>query len=438
MTPTPQHPRAGRWPVTAVATLVAIAAVIPVGPVSASETPDMVLDWNLNAVNALVSPPTATPPGAGQPPPVAAIHLAMVHGAVYDAVNLIDGGYKPYLDGLPSVSASASKAAAAATAAHDVLVGLQPALPLNVRDSLDELYAASLTQVVEGQAKVDGIDVGSAVAQAMLADRADDGRYVPFSYTAGSLPGQWRPELPAFGSDPFAWVGNVRPFTLTSTGQFRTAGPFDLASAEYAADYNEVKAMGPATGSSRSEAQTLLAQFYSANPMVMINRAFRELAARRGMTITEAARLFGMSSMASADAGIGCTDDKHHWSFWRPITAIREAAVDGNPDTAPQADWTPFFATPPYPDHPSGYNCFAAAMLHTAALVFGHGPIAFELLSPVTATTRSYDRFTAVLKDTINARIWQGLHFRNPDVQGAWLGKKVAQWVAKHYFQAID
>jgi hypothetical protein len=332
----------------------------------------MVLDWNLNAINALINAGTASPPGLGQTPPVSALHMAITQGAVYDAVNAIDGGHQPYLDGLPSAPASASKAAAAATAAHDVLVGLNlvPAMPQNVRDSLDALYAASLAEITDNQAKTDGVSIGAAVADAMLAERADDGRFVPYSFTAGSVVGQWRPDLPAFVSDPFAWVSNVRPFTMTSTAQFRTEGPYELTSAEYAAEYNEVKAMGSATGSNRSEAQTLLARFFSANPIRMMNQAFREVAEGQGLSITEDARLFGMSSMASADALIGCWDDKDYWSFWRPITAIREAADDGNPDTAPQADWTPLVATPPYPDHPSGYNCYSGAMMHTAKLFF--------------------------------------------------------------------
>jgi hypothetical protein len=231
----------------------------------------------------------------------------------------------------------------------------------------------------------------------------------------------------------------VRPFTLTSTSQFRTAGPYDLASAEYAADYNEVKTMGVLSGSGRTDAQTLEARFFMANPLPMMNRAFREVAAGQGLSLAEDARLLGMSSMAGADALINCWDDKDYWSFWRPSTAIHEGDNDDNPDTAGNTDWVPFISTgmPPYPDHPSGYNCFSSAMMHTAASYFGGGKIAFDLNSPVTGTVRSYDRFTAVLKDTIDARVWLGIHFRNPDIQGAWLGKKVANWVGKHFFQPV-
>jgi hypothetical protein len=251
-------------------------------------------------------------------------------------------------------------------------------------------------------------------------------------------------------NDPNAWVAEVTPFTLTSTSQFRTAGPLDMTSPEYAAEFNEVKALGAATGSTRTASQTQLARFYAANPLPMQNAAFREIAAGQGLSLTEDARLFVMSSMSSADALINCWDDKAFWNFWRPITAIREAADDGNPATQPvpvtdpPTPWMPYIGTfvasgtPPYPDHPSGYNCFTAAMMNTAAIYFRTEKVTVHLYSPITDSIITYKRPTAVLKDTIDARIYLGIHFRNPDVQGAWLGKKVAKWVDKHYFQPVN
>jgi hypothetical protein len=432
-------PRAQRWLATfSTIVLIVVAGLMPVASVLAAEPTDMVLVWNANAVIALSNANTATPPGAGQAPPVASIHLAMVQGAVYDAVNAIDGGHEAYLAGLPSAPANASKAAATAAAAHDVLIGLIPALPQNVKDSVEASYTSSLTAITpDNQAKVDGIAIGQAAAAAMLADRANDGRYGTFRFTAGTHVGEWRPELPSFVSDPFAWVARVRPFTMKSTSQFRTAGPLDMASPEYATEFNEVKTMGVLEGSSRTDAQTLEARFYATNPLPMMNRAFREVASARGLSITADARLFVTTSMSSADALIGCWDDKAYWSFWRPITAINQAADDGNPDTAPQAGWLPLIATgtAPYPDHPSGYNCFTAAMMHAAKGFFGTDKISFVLNSSLTGTSRSYDRFTRVMDDTIDARIWLGLHFRTPDVQGAELGKRAANWAAAQYFK---
>src|SRR4029077_9587269 len=165
----------------------------------------------------------------------------------------------------------------------------------------------------------------------------------------GAHVGEWRPEGPVFLSDPFAWVSNVRPFTMTSTDQFRTEGPDSLTSAAYAADFNEVRTMGSATGSGGHTDQTTGAPVYSLNPLLMESKAFREVAAANGLSNTEAARLFGMTSLSSADALIGCWDNKDFWSFWRPIHAIREAAADGNAATAPQDGWLPLLVTPPYP-----------------------------------------------------------------------------------------
>jgi hypothetical protein len=145
-----------------------------------------------------------------------------------------------------------------------------------------------------------------------------------------------------------------------------------------------------------------------------------------------------MTSMASADALIGCWDSKDRYSFWRPITAIREAANDGNGATEPQTGWLPLLATPPYPDEPSGYNCYSAAMMYAAKAFFGTDAISFKLTHPVSGVTRSYTRFTRVLKDTIDARVWLGIHFRTADVHGARLGKRVVRWVDDHFFERVD
>ena len=182
----------------------------------------------------------------------------MVQGAVYDAVNAIVGGYQPYLPDLPAASPSASQEAAVATAAHDVLVGLGigtvPPLPQVVRDRLDALYAAALAAIPDGDAKTEGVAAGAAAAAAMLHARADDGRFAPaVLWPDGTVPGEWRPDLPAF-ANAFAWVAQVEPFTLESTSQFRTKGPNALTSGAYAKDYNEVKDLGAARQSPHSRA----------------------------------------------------------------------------------------------------------------------------------------------------------------------------------------
>lgn len=436
-----------------VVTLMTFVAVLLGGATAPAQAAppdpaDAVLDWNRYAVEALVNVPNG-PPNAGQSPPVSIIHLAMVQGAVYDAVNMIDAGHEAYLDDLPAAPASASTSAAAATAAHHVLVGMVMVPPLSsaILDRLDGLYADSLAAVPDGDAKTAGIAAGAAAAAAMLTERANDGRYGPFRFTCGEDAGEWRPATstvcttPSGPSDPNAWVARVEPFVLESTSQFRSKGPHALTSGAYAKEYDEVKSLG-AVGSSRSPEQEAVARFFtnSTHPPEWYNRTFRVISEDAGLTLVEQARLFGMLNMAGADALIHCWDDKAFWSFWRPITAIRTGNDDDNPRTVGDSGWTPLEGNPPYPDHTSGYNCVTGAFMHTAGAFFGKTPMTFDLVrnvSGVPDVTRTYDQFADVIDDTIDARVYQGIHFRAADVQGAAIGRDVAHWLDKHFFQPV-
>ena len=428
-----------RLVLVSVTAALVVAGTVPFSSAAAAgESATMLLQWNERAIMAIHNPPTGTPTGAGQTPPVGSLHLAMVQTAVYDAVNAIDRGHEPYLRGLPRAPRSASKAAAVATAAHHVLVGLVPALAADVKARLDADYAASLATIPSGSRKNAGIRIGAAVAGAMLAKRANDGRFGTFTFATGTDPGEWRPVLPMFVNDPFAWVAKVKPFAIRRASQFRTAGPPSLTSARYAAELNEVKALGALNGSTRTAAQTELGRFYSANPAVMLNKSLRDIVTRKGLSITRAARLFAMTSVSGADALIACWDDKARYNFWRPITAIRLADTDGNPATTAQTDWLPLLPTPPYPDHPSGYNCFTGATTQAAREFFGTNRVRISLTSPVTMTTKTYSRLNSIVTDTINARIYLGFHTRTPDVQGARLGRNVASYIADHFFERDD
>ena len=417
-------------------------------PALAATRKNMVLEWNLHAATALINPSTAATPGAGQTPPVAELHLAMVHGAVYDAVNSIHRGFKPYLTGLPSAPANASKQAAAATAAHHVLVGLSPALPDATKAWLDDRYAESMDLIDAGPASdrqiARGTRAGAAAAQKMLEVRAEDGRYGTFSLTEGTEPGQWRRTTPDAPTDPFAWVARVEPFTLTSTSQFRSAGPLALDSAQYAQEYNEVKTLGgngTTTATTRTSEQTALASFYTVNPVELFNRTFRTIAEDRGLSLVQQARLFAQLNITGADSFINCWDDKAYWSFWRPITAIRLGDTDGNDATEADEEWTSMVASPPYPDHPSGYNCITGGLMHAGRRFFDTDEVSFNVvrIAPDTAeVTRSYQRFTDVTRDTIDARVFLGIHFRTPDVQGVGIGQDVARWVDRHFFQKVE
>jgi hypothetical protein len=400
----------------------------------------MVLEWNINAVNAIQNPnvpPVTTPPtapGLAQVPPLAPVNLAIVQGAVYDAVNSIDRTHQPYL-GWITAPQGASQAAAAATAAHHVLVGIVPSTLPQVTASLNELYADSLSRIPNGQAENDGIAVGAAAAAAMLANRAGDGRAnTSRTFPEGTLAGQWR-KVPPASTNVFSWVGDVRPFALRAGSQLRVPAPPALDSAQYAAEFNEVKTLGAQSGHTRNVAQQALGSFAVVNPWGMTNRAFREIATAKGLSTAQQARLFAMTSFSSADAMISCWDNKNYYLSWRPQTAIREADHDGNPATTADPTWLSQFPTPGYPDNPSGYNCFAAGMMYAGREYFGTDFVSFDLKAP--AATRSYPRFTDYVRDAIDGRILTGFHFRHADVNGAWIGKKAAQWVSKHELQPI-
>src|SRR5213594_3403954 len=405
---------------------------------------DAVTDWSAIASTAIVT-------NAGQPPPVSALSFAMVQGAVYDGVNAIDRGYQPYLV-QPDANPTDSKEAAAATASFRVLVGF-PDLPglfpaqLPTLQPQYDAYIAGLPDNPPGS-RANGVAIGEATARTMLTARQNDGRFGPSPTPYPVAPGIWRPTPPNYASDPAPWVGNVRPFLVPSAEMLRTDGPNALTSVEYAEDINEVKELGSFTSTRRTADQTDAAIFWQDHAMALWNGIFRTLATNQSLNIVDSARLFAMENLAAADAQIGCWNDKYYYWFWRPITAIREADTDGNPDTQADLTWLPLFDpstpvcnplfplfTPPFPDHPSGHACATSAFVHTLRNFFGTDRIAFSAFSNKSCTTRSFDRFSHALKEVIDARVWAGIHFRTADTQGAVLGKRVAHYMTRHYFQ---
>ena len=399
----------------AVAALVAVAA--------APARADTVSEWNLHATNALIVT-------AAQPPQVSVPHLAMVHGAVYDAVNAIDGGHEGYLLTSRVATPFDSKDAAAATAAYSVLLNLVPAQ----KPTLDTQYAASLAAIPDGTAKTRGIAVGGAAAAAMIAARTDDGRFGAYRFPVGTGAGQWRPVLPAFVNDPFAWLKDVRPFLLRSGTQFRSEGPLPLTSRRYAREFDEVKSLGSATSTERTADQTLAARYWAENPPATWSRVFRTLSAQQALSLVDNARFFAMLYLTAADGLISVWDDKAHWSFWRPITAIREADTDGNSKTEPDAGWLPLIATPPYPEHPSGHTGLSGSIVRTLQDFFGTDRVAWTDTNNA-GLTRSFTRFSQAIEEIVDARVWSGIHFRTAEEQGERIGKQVARYREQRYFQ---
>lgn len=451
------RPRRAGWLmaciVLAVATSVVFGSAAP--PAAADSPTTAVLDWNKHAFDALNNAPTnPTTPGAGMTTPVQAVTLPMVQGAVYDAVNSIAGGYEPYLD-VPAAPSSASQAAAAAAAAHDVLVAVLNQTPLTatftapirqaIIERLDLREAESIAAATSADgagAVADGVDAGEAAAAAMIAERAGDGRWGPFRFTCGEEPGQWRPvsslvcTTPSGPSDPFAWVAKVEPFVVETNEQFLSQGPPALNTGIYAKDYSEVKALG-AVGSTRTPEQQALVDFYQPNPVEMYSRSFRTYALAQGLNVSEQARLFAKFAFASGDAFITCWESKAHWSNWRPQTAIRLGDSDPNPKTKGDSNWTSAVANPPYPDVASGYNCGTGSFMEVAEQYFGQGRTTFTVAHPNGVLTRQYRHFRDVVDDTIDARVYEGLHFRFADELGAKLGRDVARWVEKHALRSV-
>jgi hypothetical protein len=400
--------------VAAVAATFVLTVAAPAGASSVTE-------WNLNATNALIGT-------AAQAPPVTMLHLAMVHGAVYDAVNAIHGGYTPYLV-KPAANFGASIDAAVATAAHDVLVSIVPGQAA----TLDGLLATSLMGIPDGP-KADGIAVGSAAAAAMIAARTGDGRFGAPGFPIGFGPGQWRPTPPGV-NDPNGWIRDVKTFIVKSSEQFATNGPYALKSPHYTRDFNEVKKVGSASAplTDRSADQTQAAQYWALHAGATWSRITRNLDGQAGLSAVDAARLYAQIYLTAADAAITIWDDKARWGFWRPYTAIREAATDGNPNTTEDTGWTPLIVNPPYPEHPSGHLGLSSSFVETLKQFFGTDSLSWT--DSNAAGSRSFTSLSAALTEIVNARVWSGIHFRHADVDSAGIGKKIADWRKAHYFK---
>jgi hypothetical protein len=242
------------------------------------------------------------------------------------------------------------------------------------------------------------------------------------------------------------------PFLVKSASQFRTAGPLDLTSADYAAEVNEVKSIGSLNSITRTAAQSHAAAFWQTNPAANYNAIARRFVDQLSLDVSNSARLFAMLDLTAADALITTWNDKYYRNFWRPITAIRHADIDGNPGTVPDPNWTPMFdpslnaaiggagpalITPPYPEHPSGATAYASASMHAMASFFGTDEMTFYATSSrFPGEQRPFNRFSGLTSEVLEARIWAGIHFRTADVQAADLGREVERYIHTHFFAA--
>lgn len=394
---------------------------------------DAVVDWNEITLQAVTT---------GRPGPIGAVDIALVQVAVHDAVQAIEQRFEPYhveMERKPRDRFKGRLAGAVAAAAHDVLVGMYPAQAA----SLDATYFNYLAD--KGLTGDAGILVGQQVAARILPLRRTNPNPLPPAFVGGSEPGVWRPTPSFLGTPPAPapfspmaapWMAEFDPFTLTSPTRFRAAPPPALISDRYTRDFNEVKALGALTGSSRTAEQTDLAYFYSDNIPALWNRALRDVATRYLRRTGDTARLFALANLATADAIISSWDSKKFYTVWRPITAIREGDLDGNPATVADPMWQSLINNPNYPDYTSGANNVTAAMTRTLELFFGTDKRGFEVTSLAPQAVRKarwYYRFSDAAEDVVDARIYLGIHFRFADVAARHQGIRVADWTFGHF-----
>jgi hypothetical protein len=397
----------------------------------------------------------------------AAVDFAYVHAAIYDAVNAIDQRYTVFAVSPTTFPDGASEPAAVAAAARTILNALftVPAQQAYV----DAQYAAYIGLIPAGDAKTRGIAVGTEVANAFLAlrnpgprqDLGQDGRNANCAsdarlcYTFGAGPGVYQ-VTPGASDDPNVtpaaqWVGILKPFAVQSQSQFRADGPPNLTSAQWAADYNETKLFGAATGSARTQEQTDIGWYYTDNPGAYGNRIIRQIAADQDLELADSARYFAQTYITLADTFVNCWDSKRYYNFWRPVTAIRAGDTDGNDATERDPSWSPLALTPNHQEYPSAHGCFTGSVMNAAEHFFGTKKLTLNLTAcsvpghPCSSTTtgaggvtHTFDRTQDALKEVIEGRIYGGMHYRTSVVHGEVMSNKVAHYVAKHYFLPLE
>ena len=409
-----------------LAVFTVLALIISVPAVSHA---DVVSDWNAIGVQSTIT--------GARPGPTGVIDLAIMHAAIYDAVQAIERRYEPYY--IEVSGANGSPVAAAARAARDVLVGRFPAQT----SSLDTQYQQYL--LTHGIPDTDpGLMVGARAAAGILAMRSCDGSFptiAPPPFLGGTGIGVWRPTPPANQAMQAPWLGNVTPFLMTRPSQFRADPPPAVGSRRYARDYNEVKLLGSLNGSTRSPEQTDVAHFFAGNTFVIWNRALRDISNAHVNDIADSSRLFAMADLAVADALITAWSDKIHYVFWRPITAIHEGENDGNPWTSGDTMWQPLITTPNYPEYSSGAVNFATAMTRSLELFFRTDRMTFSVTTtntlPTVQDTRTYERFSDAADDVVDARVFSGIHFRFGDEAARKQGRQIAAWGHRYYFRPL-
>ncbi|HZY28136.1 MAG TPA: vanadium-dependent haloperoxidase [Jiangellaceae bacterium] len=442
----------------ALAASALIAGAAPAGSTEAEDQPlgprgDPVVAWNANAGEAAVAACFL----GGYAPQEARMY-AMVQVAVHDALNGIDRRSRPYAVDL-LIAPEASPEAAVAAAAREVLVpvlgSLTFFLPADCVNagiaSVEADYATALAAIPDGPAKTQGLALGQAAADAVLTLRAADGFDTPTvdpNYQEGTVPGEYR----YTPGTPFAFAPHLgedlTPFVLKDSSQFRPGPPYQLGGQKYAADVNEVQRLGGddvTTPSARTDEQTEIALFWVESSPLAWNRIARTVSTAKGLDAWQNARLFGLLNMALIDGYIGTWDTKYHYRFWRPVTAIRLADIDGNPATTADPTWTPLVETPPIPDYDSGHAVEGGAAAKVLTRVFGTDTISFsncsytlpagQTCADPAPTLRHFTSFSQAADENAVSRIYVGFHFRDAVETGNRHGEKIADRTVNLYLR---
>ena len=381
---------------------------------------DVVTDWNEKAI-ALVQP--------RMPPAQAYRATAMIHLAMFEAVNSIERRYQPYL--VQSIAApQTSKEAAAAAAASTVLVGLTP----QARDEVNAALRRYLEAIPSGKSKNDGIELGEAIAAKILGARANDGADAPDSYRPRTTAGVYVPTAQTLAP---MWP-NIRPFAMTSPSQFRPGPPLKLDSAEWAANYNEIKELGSKTSAKRSAKQTEDARFWLMTGPQAYDPIVRQLVASKAMGLADSSRFMALTSIAMADALIAVLDAKYHYEFWRPITAIRNGDLHNNATITRDPTWQPIDNTPMHPEYPCAHCIVAASVAAVVEGVLGRDIAEFSTTSTTApGITHGWKNVQALVKEISEARIWAGFHYRFSTKVGQDMGHKLGEHVVTNFMQPL-
>ena len=366
----------------------------------------------------------------GTNPYMAQRMMAIVHVAMFDAVNSIERRYRSYLVQLPA-DPTTSKEAAAASAAAKVL----STIDAKTSGEIKGVLASYLTAIPDGAAKSDGVRLGEAVATKVLESRLNDGADAPDAYRPRTTPGVYVPTAITISS---MWP-DMKPFALANPSQFRPGPPVELESKQWAADFNELKDYGGQVSSMRTAQQTETARFWLVGPPAAYHPFVRQLAITKQMSVLESARFMALVAVGINDAIIAVLDAKYHYNFWRPITAIRNGDIDRNPETEREATWQPIANTPMHPEYPCSHCIQSGAVAGIIRAVLGSDDIPEIAMTSPTApgVTHRFANMRIYTDEVANARIWAGFHYRFSTRIGTDMGLKIGEYVVKNAMQPM-